>query len=65
MLLTNLDSGVLTLTLNRPEKRNALSAPLLSALNAGLERADLDAAPARISAPALIWTSCWPRLTNR
>ena len=44
MLLTNLDSGVLTLTLNRPEKRNALSAPLLSALNAGLERADLDAA---------------------
>ena len=43
-LLTNLDSGLLTLTLNRPEKRNALSTPLLEALSAELDRADLDAA---------------------
>ena len=26
-LLSSLDSGLLTLTLNRPEKRNALSTP--------------------------------------
>ena len=35
--------GVLTLTLNRPDKRNALSAALIEALHAALERADLDA----------------------
>jgi methylglutaconyl-CoA hydratase len=44
MLLTNLEAGILTLTLNRPEKRNALNAPMLRALTEGLERADLDPA---------------------
>jgi methylglutaconyl-CoA hydratase len=43
-LLTALEGGVLTLTLNRPEKRNALDAALIDALHAGLDRADLDAA---------------------
>jgi methylglutaconyl-CoA hydratase len=43
MLLTDLADGVLTLTLNRPEKRNALSSGLLRELAAGLDRADLDA----------------------
>ena len=38
-----LDQGVLTLTLNRPDKRNALDTPTLDALHAALERADLDA----------------------
>ncbi len=42
-LLTALDGGVLTLTLNRPEKRNALDAALIDALHAALDRADLDA----------------------
>jgi methylglutaconyl-CoA hydratase len=35
--------GVLTLTLDRPDKRNALSAAMVDALHAALERADLDA----------------------
>ena len=34
---------MLTLTLNRPDKRNALSSALVEALHAALERADLDA----------------------
>jgi methylglutaconyl-CoA hydratase len=34
---------VLTLTLDRPEKRNALSSVLIESLHAALERADLDA----------------------
>ncbi len=34
--------GVFTLTLNRPEKRNALSAELIGRLGAALETADLD-----------------------
>jgi methylglutaconyl-CoA hydratase len=38
-----LQGGVLTLTLDRPDKRNALSSALVEALHAGLERADLDA----------------------
>jgi methylglutaconyl-CoA hydratase len=42
-LLAALADGVLTLTLNRPEKRNALDTPTLDALHAQLERADLDA----------------------
>jgi methylglutaconyl-CoA hydratase len=42
-LLTSVDSGVLTLTLNRPEKRNALNAELLDHLHRTVERADLDA----------------------
>jgi methylglutaconyl-CoA hydratase len=36
------DAGVLTLTLNRPDKRNALSASLVEALHQALESADLD-----------------------
>ena len=36
------DGGVLTLRLDRPEKRNALSAALIEALHGALEAADLD-----------------------
>jgi methylglutaconyl-CoA hydratase len=43
VLGTRLDGGVLTLTLDRPEKRNALSKALVEALHAELARADLDA----------------------
>ena len=39
-----IDAGVLTLTLDRPDKRNALSTPLIEALHSELERADLDSA---------------------
>jgi methylglutaconyl-CoA hydratase len=42
-LASALHGGVLTLTLDRPEKRNALSSALIEALHAALERADLDA----------------------
>jgi methylglutaconyl-CoA hydratase len=42
-LRTALDGGVLTLTLDRPEKRNALNSVLIESLHAALERADLDA----------------------
>jgi methylglutaconyl-CoA hydratase len=42
-LRSALAGGVLTLTLDRPEKRNALSGAVVEALHAGLERADLDA----------------------
>jgi len=42
-LLSSLESGILTLTLNRPDKRNALNAELIEALHQALERADLDA----------------------
>ena len=38
-----LAGGVLTLTLDRPVKRNALSSGLVEALHTALERADLDA----------------------
>ena len=41
-LLAALDNSVLTLTLNRPEKRNALDTATLDLLHAELERADLD-----------------------
>jgi methylglutaconyl-CoA hydratase len=37
------EGGVLTLTLNRPDKRNALSSALVEALHGALESADLDA----------------------
>jgi methylglutaconyl-CoA hydratase len=43
LLLTSLDQGVLTLTLNRPTKRNALNQELIDQLHEALERADLDA----------------------
>ena len=38
------DAGVLTLRLNRPEKRNAMDTAMIEALLAALEVADLDAA---------------------
>jgi methylglutaconyl-CoA hydratase len=37
------DGGVLAVTLDRPDKRNALSAAMIEGLHAALERADLDA----------------------
>jgi methylglutaconyl-CoA hydratase len=37
-----LEAGVLTLALDRPDKRNALNAALVRALHAALDRADLD-----------------------
>jgi methylglutaconyl-CoA hydratase len=42
-VLVTLQSGVLTGTLNRPEKRNAIDTAMIEALQALLERADLDA----------------------
>lgn len=42
-LLTTLDRGLLSLTLNRPAKRNAINEEMLDLLHAALERADLDA----------------------
>ena len=41
-LRVSLEDGVLGLTLDRPEKRNALSAALIEGLHTALERADLD-----------------------
>jgi methylglutaconyl-CoA hydratase len=42
-LLATLTGGVLTATLNRPDKRNAIDTAMIDALRATLERADLDA----------------------
>jgi methylglutaconyl-CoA hydratase len=42
-LRVELGNGILTLTLDRADKRNALNAPLIAALHSALERADLDA----------------------
>lgn len=42
MLTTQLDAGILTLTLDRPDKRNALSSALIEELLKALERAELD-----------------------
>jgi methylglutaconyl-CoA hydratase len=39
-----LEGGVLTATLNRPDKKNAIDTPMLDALVATLDRAELDAA---------------------
>src|SRR6266853_949601 len=44
VLLEACEDGVLRLTLNRPEQRNALSVGLMSALSAALERAAADKA---------------------
>lgn len=44
MLSTDLAAGVFTLTLARPDKRNALSSVVIERLHEALERADLDAA---------------------
>jgi methylglutaconyl-CoA hydratase len=41
-LTATIDQGVLTLTLNRPEKRNALNAAIIGALHGELQRAELD-----------------------
>ena len=43
-VVATVDAGVLTATLNRPEKKNAIDTPMIDALLAVLERADLDAA---------------------
>ena len=43
-LLRTVHEGVLTLTLNRPEKRNALSGELIAALTTALAEAELDGA---------------------
>jgi methylglutaconyl-CoA hydratase len=42
-VLSAVRDGVLTITLNRPAKRNAIDAAMLDALLAALERADIDA----------------------
>jgi len=41
-LIESLDNGVLTLTLNRPERKNALNAEMLELMLAALQRAALD-----------------------
>ena len=43
-LRTGLAAGVLTLTLERPDKRNALDSALVDALHAAIDDADLNAA---------------------
>lgn len=43
-LLANLDAGVLTLTMNRPEARNAMSRAMIGALAGQLAAAELDPA---------------------
>ena len=42
-LLEEITGGLYTLTLNRPDKRNALNGQMLDALHAAVERADLSA----------------------
>jgi methylglutaconyl-CoA hydratase len=43
-ILATVDAGILTATLNRPEKKNAIDTPMIDALLDVLERVDLDAA---------------------
>jgi methylglutaconyl-CoA hydratase len=42
-VVATVDAGLLTATLNRPEKKNAIDTPMIDALLEMLERADLDA----------------------
>jgi methylglutaconyl-CoA hydratase len=42
VLRVSVDAGVMTLTLDRPEKRNALNAALVAALKQGITRAEAD-----------------------
>jgi methylglutaconyl-CoA hydratase len=42
-VVATVDAGILTATLNRPEKKNAIDTPMIDALLEVLERADLDA----------------------
>ena len=42
-VLLVVQGGVLTVTLNRPEKKNAIDTPMIAALLGAIERADLDA----------------------
>ncbi len=42
-LITSLDRGILSITLNRPAKRNALGSEMIELLHQSLEQADLDA----------------------
>lgn len=44
LVLTSLDAGIFSITLNRAEKRNALSAETVERLHQALEQADMDAA---------------------
>jgi methylglutaconyl-CoA hydratase len=44
MLAQHVDAGILTLTLDRPEKRNALSSALIEELRAAVARAENDSA---------------------
>jgi len=41
-VLSEVQGGVLTCTLNRPEKKNAIDTPMIDGLLAALDRADLD-----------------------
>jgi methylglutaconyl-CoA hydratase len=43
-ILTSLEDGTFSITLNRPAKRNALSAEMIELLHQALEQADLDSA---------------------
>src|SRR5947208_13952288 len=43
-VLAALEGGVLTATLNRPEKKNAIDTPMIDALLTLLDQADVDAA---------------------
>ncbi len=42
-VIATVDAGILSATLNRPEKKNAIDTPMIDALLQVLERADLDA----------------------
>jgi methylglutaconyl-CoA hydratase len=42
LVLTSLDAGIFSITLNRPAKRNALNSEMIELLHRSLEQADLD-----------------------